>query len=358
MFSWRGQFSPEFIETLLIKYANSSDIVYDPFLGSGTLLNECIRLNISAIGVELNPSAFYISKFYELSMMNDVERQKILRYLEHKLSEAYAKKSSKFFFDLDFSESEREIESVHKLFKIITGFQGKEIEMDIVVRKWQELKSKLINLPYTDSKIKAVLGDSRYTKIKGDSASLVITSPPYINVFNYHQNYRKTIEDMGYNVLEIAKSELGSNRKNRGNRYISVIQYSIDMSLAIKETLRISKNNSRLIFVVGKESKVLGRTFYNSRIIYRIFTEIFNVPLTLKQNRVFTNRFGKDIVEDILHFECKKDQLLSRDEESIIGKAREIGKSELIEATKQDSKSQYDHLLKAAIDDFDTVSKS
>lgn len=35
-------------------------------------------------------------------------------------------------------------------------------------------------------------------------ATLLITSPPYINVFNYHQKYRRSVEALGYDVLAIA----------------------------------------------------------------------------------------------------------------------------------------------------------
>ncbi len=53
----------------------------------------------------------------------------------------------------------------------------------------------------------------------------VITSPPYINVFNYHQNYRQSAEILGWDLLKIAKSEIGSNRANRGNRFYTIIQF-------------------------------------------------------------------------------------------------------------------------------------
>lgn len=59
LFKWRGQFSPQFIETLLNNYAKEDDIIFDPFLGSGTILYEACRKNISAFGTELNVSAFY-----------------------------------------------------------------------------------------------------------------------------------------------------------------------------------------------------------------------------------------------------------------------------------------------------------
>lgn len=65
LFSWNGQFSPQFVESILSKYASTSDSCLDPFAGSGTLLIECARRGISCCGVELNPSAYHMAKAYE-----------------------------------------------------------------------------------------------------------------------------------------------------------------------------------------------------------------------------------------------------------------------------------------------------
>ena len=83
LFKWRGQFSPQFIETLLNNYAKEDDIIFDPFLGSGTILYEACRKNISAFGTELNVSAFYMSKIYEISNMPFSERVLLVSELEN-----------------------------------------------------------------------------------------------------------------------------------------------------------------------------------------------------------------------------------------------------------------------------------
>jgi hypothetical protein len=69
-------------------------------------------------------------------------------------------------------------------------------------------------------------------------AELIVTSPPYINVFNYHQNHRAILELLGFDLAATsAASELGSNRKNRGNRFRTVIQYALDMEAALESLL-------------------------------------------------------------------------------------------------------------------------
>ncbi|MEJ2456542.1 MAG: DNA methyltransferase, partial [Candidatus Thiodiazotropha sp.] len=54
LFTWRGQFSPQLIEQLLLNYAKSNYSVFDPFLGSGTVLYECALLGLKASGTEIN----------------------------------------------------------------------------------------------------------------------------------------------------------------------------------------------------------------------------------------------------------------------------------------------------------------
>ena len=75
-FDWRGQFTPELIEYLLSVFGKDECVVADPFSGSGTVLLEAIRRGYDAMGFEINPSAFYMSKFYEYCNLNQQEREK------------------------------------------------------------------------------------------------------------------------------------------------------------------------------------------------------------------------------------------------------------------------------------------
>ncbi|MFG6373937.1 MAG: hypothetical protein K1W04_07340 [Oscillospiraceae bacterium] len=86
MFAWNGQFSPQFIETLLSSYAHDEDIVLDPFAGSGTTLCEAGRKGLSAYGMELNASAYYMAKTYELINRTISERQSLIFTIEHILA--------------------------------------------------------------------------------------------------------------------------------------------------------------------------------------------------------------------------------------------------------------------------------
>ena len=224
-------------------------------------------------------------------------------------------------------------------------------------KKWDGLKRIVLEIPFSPASIKIDMGDSRFLNCRDDTATLLITSPPYINVFNYHQKYRRSVEALGYDVLAIAKNEFGSNRKNRGNRLLTVIQYCIDMALSFKEVIRTCRDGARMIYVVGRESNVLGYSFCNSRLIFEIATQIFEIPFLLRQERVFKNRFGQLIYEDILHFENSKTGFSPSDEE-IVSSARSIAVKMLFEKAQMYPDSKNIGFIVEAIEKSEKINRS
>lgn len=277
LFSWRGQFLPQLIEQLLLGYSSKDDKIFDPFLGSGTVLFDCARLGIEASGCEINPSAIAFSKVYELinyskqsviEAVNNIEMV-IAKYTNNlPLSEYMA--SSNF---------EEEIISLYHdflgkpesiiLMALITGmdFGIKKLDVKRINHVWSTLRSNIELLPSSPQKITCYQADARKTPLNDFSIDFVLTSPPYINVFNYHQNYRKSIEKIGVDVLTIAKSEIGANRKFRQNRFLTVIQYCMDMSQVFLELRRVCIQNAKVIFIVGHESKIKNTIFKNADLI-------------------------------------------------------------------------------------------
>jgi DNA modification methylase len=170
-----------------------------------------------------------------------------------------------------------------------------------IFKSFQYIKKCFLGLPYSDNEINAELLDAKSSgEALKNSIDFILTSPPYINVFNYHQNYRAIIETFHFDILKVAHSEFGSNRKNRGNRFKTVIQYCIDMELAIRSFWNALKPNAKMVLVVGRESNVRGTPFYNGQLVIEIIqkTKGFSEIKTLE--RQFTNKFGINIKEDII----------------------------------------------------------
>lgn len=69
------------------------------------------------------------------------------------------------------------------------------------------------------------------------------------------------MEKLGWFPLNAAKSEIGANRKFRQNRFLTVIQYAQDLGQTLDELARVMKPEAIGVMVVGRESKVLGKSF-------------------------------------------------------------------------------------------------
>lgn len=358
LFAWNGQFSPQFVEALLNHYAQDGDVVIDPFVGSGTTLCEAARKGISAYGMELNASAYYMAKTYELANKSLPEREVLIGSVEQILTPI--SKTDEILPTITRAIQQNNPSALSALLStliILIDLFNNELSIPLLHTKWTGLKKTVLEIPFSTAQINVDMGDSRKLGCKSGEATLLITSPPYINVFNYHQKYRRSVEALGYDVLAIAKNEFGSNRKNRGNRLLTVIQYCIDMALSIKEAMRACCQNARMIYVVGRESNVLGYSFCNSRLIFEIATEIFQLPFLLRQERAFRNRFGQVIYEDILHFEnAQVENFLS--EEDIEDAARSIAVRILSEKAQIYPDSKNIELIFEAIERAENINRS
>ncbi len=314
-FPWNGQFSPQLIEALLDTYAQSGSFVLDPFLGSGTVLHEAGRRDHPAFGSEVNPAAFKMAHVYRLINVMTGRRRKAFEDAADALQDALPSTPSLFSpagrtpgTPIQQSLADAATQAEDPLCKILLealvvllNYSEMELHADAVLATWGKLRRTVLALPVSDAIIEAANCDARALPLPDHRADVVITSPPYVNVFNYHQHYRRSVEALGWDLLEVARSEIGSNRKNRGNRFLTVIQYCIDMADVLSELRRVCKPDARIIIVVGRESNVRKTRFFNGEIVARLAVRSAGYHFEARQERVFQNRFGEMIFEDILH---------------------------------------------------------
>lgn len=311
---WHGQFSPQLVELLIKEFAPDGAVVLDPFVGSGTSLGEAASTGRPSVGVEVNPAAVKLSRIYELANAPPSAREEVLQGIDEQLirmcghgplfhspEDPAALKSS--LVDSWRAAGDGWAERLWASLVILSDFGAERFSPTFVLDRWNLLKGVVRQLPPTPVPVEVVHADARRTGLPDDSIDFVVTSPPYINVFNYHQRFRESVEALDWNVLKIAGSEIGSNRKHRGNRFLTVIQYCLDQVQVFHELARVCKPHARIVFVVGRESNVRGVPFLNSVLLAELCEEALGVVLLARQERSFVNRFGKNIVEDVLHFE-------------------------------------------------------
>jgi DNA modification methylase len=369
IFYWRGQFTPQFVEYILSEFSQQDYVILDPFSGSGTILQEAARKKLCAYGFEINPAAYAMSKFFIFSNEKIENRHNLIKAVTQKIIETLPQSENLPIFEnvrnfrenhfnlLNFAKAlidkcdskELRIIALNILFK---AENLKSFEITDAIRKsFLHIKKALIELPYTENEINAYLCDARkVNEVLPNKADLIITSPPYINVFNYHQNYRSIIELLNFNLLNVAKSEFGSNRKNRSNRFKTVIQYCLDIEQSLISFWKALNENGKIIMIIGKESNVRRIPFYNGKIVREIIKGIGGFKLLNSEKRIFTNKFGNDIIEDILIFEKEFNVPIQHC-------GRVIAKNNLIEALNlADGDIKED--LKEAIENIENVKPS
>ena len=369
IFGWRGQFTPEFVAYLLDEAKEGTGLVMDPFCGSGTVLQECAARNRAAHGFEINPAAYAMSRFFTLSRLSHDERMALANRVERLFRgatsefvdlplfnpvEDYRGRASNLL-DLGrevFSRTESKSET---LLALLTLFEAEGCRLpnlnQAVFTALGRVKRHLLALTDSTATLEASLCDARLVHhyVRAE-AELIVTSPPYINVFNYHQNHRAILELLGFDLLHVAASELGSNRKNRGNRFRTVIQYALDMEACVESFALSLKPHGQLVLVVGRESNVRGISIPNSRLVTDIVTSLGGFNQEGAFERCFTNRFGASIYEDVLLFRRVAEQPMP-------GTARGIARL-LLENLEHEARGEIQNDVREAVAYSETIEPS
>ena len=341
-FPWRGQFTPDLVGILLDTYGDSRSTVLDPFAGSGTTLAEATRHQMAAIGAEINPAALELARIFTMAELEPTARQGVLEQARQRLMDFILGRDGSLFGAVSddilkdvvnvyhHCQSPYEANIIAVAMMLAMG-DKRELEADRLDRAFAQVADVIASLSSERVSCSVHLADARKLPIHDESIDLIITSPPYINVFNYHQNYRPAIESLGWDVLSAAKTEIGSNRKHRQNRFLTVTQYAIDMMLALQDFRRVCRPGAHVVVVIGRESRVRGVSFANGEIVGCLAEFLPGIEFVRWQERSFSNRFGERIYEEVMTFEITS----SKGEVVPLDLATETGRQLLIESRTQ-----------------------
>ena len=313
-FRWSGQFPSKLAGVLLDLYSKKGDTVLDPFMGSGTVLFEAAKRSLDCVGTDINPAAITLSETVKFCNMNPGSRKEYLEKIYliiKKLIESFDKqtKMGGKFTTNDYTSIKLKINSIkdqnmRNLFlNILMRLSISEDKYTItgLIKSFQ-IHSKIIEeLPYNSKSCRVFNSDARELPLKSKSVDLIITSPPYPNVFDYYKNYKKIMYLAGWFISETSKKEIGHG-KGTGNKFLDLINYMSDMNKALIEMRRVLKEDGRLILIMNRESEINKIKVHNSELLYSIASGASGLEMVAKQERHFKNRHGDELQEDILHF--------------------------------------------------------
>ncbi|MDE5617653.1 MAG: site-specific DNA-methyltransferase [Ureaplasma sp.] len=362
--SYLAMFCPALPKYFIDKYSNENDIVMDSFSGRGTTALVCRESNRQFIGTDLNPYAYVLTKFKissNLKLKNILNRVSILEnefknnrekitkeisfdkyndlshfysknvltqliFLRNKLGKNWKKlnkvdnailaislglmhgrtrkDNSTMYFSIDMPNTismspnyVRRYASDHNLkcpdLNIFENIKNR------LISKYDE---KILDLYYS-GKILFADATKNNKKIKDNSVSLVITSPPYLSIVDYRLSNWLKLWLLGYEKASL-NDDIPLSDKLKYDEYIIFIKNYLN---SIHSKL---KNGAKVCLVVGDvhDNASIENVWkeIEKEVKYK-FVEIYYDQNYLQQNKVtnmLNSKKGKaTIIEKVLVLE-------------------------------------------------------
>ena len=315
-----AKFIPQVASRLIEKYTSEGDLIVDPFGGCGTTLVESKVMGRSSVGVDVNPVAVLITKV-KITPIDPVKIEKAFVALKEKLDgysvdtkvKTPAHERINYWFRLEekrklaliFTEiSKLENQDLREFF--YCGFSNilkncsiwlqksnkptrdfKKIPSDPILTFFKQVKAMmrgndrfyglLKEKDYLKVPCRVYCTDARSTPIKDNSASLIVTSPPYVTSYEYADLHQLTALWMEYtkDLSDFRKRFIGSSYHHSEKNLVlnSVIAENIrsellkkDKKIAEEVSTYFSEMNQafvemrRILKVGGKTCIVIGNT--------------------------------------------------------------------------------------------------
>jgi 16S rRNA G966 N2-methylase RsmD len=310
-----AKFTPQLVSKYFNLYCKNGYSIIDPFCGSGTTLVEAALNGMPSVGIDLNPIACIVSKA-KTSQFNEQEISIIKKFL----TEIQLLIDKNQFYNINFKNDEiiipdfpnrnhwfqlnvsyelaylkKNIERIKNdnvknllycaFSKIIVKVSNQDSEVrytaknkkhsdGVVYYSFIETLSNYLNILLSDayeliSNSEIFNGDT-YTTLKSfedNCFDFVITSPPYINTFDYYLYHKQRMFWLGFDHKPVRQKEIGNHHRIDTKKFEDAkFEYVESMTLILNELSRVSKENSYFIMIIG-DGIVDGKTIDMSNVI-------------------------------------------------------------------------------------------
>ena len=299
--SYPAKFTVDLAIEYIEKYTNISDVVYDPFVGSGTTLLASKYLNRNSYGTDINHIAILISKFKVLDLNKDnyyslnnfissfennfatecektalynypsiehwfcEDSIKILSYIKNCINEVQDE-NEKVFCNLVFSSiinAASNQESDTRYAAVIKPKLNVKYVAELFIKKFNStlLLVKELNLKTNNLILSPLLLDSKKCdeKISENTVDLILTSPPYPNTYDYYLYHKHRMNWLGYDVKFSMESEIGSRREFSSLKHPKE-KFDEDMLEILSHANNLLKVGGHAVLVMG-DGKIQGVTY-------------------------------------------------------------------------------------------------
>lgn len=295
-----AKFIPQIPKYLIKEYTKKGDTVCDPFCGSGTTLVEAKLSGRKSIGNDIMPIATLVSsvKTTTLTPKNIKNIQNIIKRIRNDICfENFDKYKPPKFHNRDHWFNKNVIDELSVIVGIVNNSRadnsvknflnvmlssilvtvsnqhsdtryaaiekqiqkGKTLEyflnkVDRSVKRMNEFRLRVSGRP----SCRVHLGDAKYMrKIKTSSVDMVVTSPPYPNVYDYYLYHKHRMNWFNMDYNKVKDNEIGSRLRYSSLRW-PIDTFRSDMKLCFKEMHRILKPRKHAIIIMG-DSVVQGK---------------------------------------------------------------------------------------------------
>ena len=322
-----AKFIPQLAAKLISGYSAENDLIVDPFLGSGTTLVEAKVLKRRSFGCDINPVACLISRAKTESIEPDILKNETENFIkrielriekndiklvrvEHPKIDRWFDEKTKIELEIVLNEINRINNEKIKTFilccfshilknvsrwnmksnKPVIDKNKKSTDLIWILKRHMNYMIKSNNQYFEelvtgiDSEI--MCQDARKITLDDNSATLMVTSPPYVTSYEYADLHQLTVLWLSYakDLNEFSKKFIGTNKSkdekinmnseiaeyiveriSKNNMKKAVSNYFSQMNQVFQESYRYLKDNGKMCMVIGN-TKLLDVEIKNTEV--------------------------------------------------------------------------------------------
>lgn len=284
-----ARFIPQIPRKAILQWSKPGDTILDPFCGSGTTLLEASSLGRKSIGIDNNAVACLVSRakvtkynneqlatltsfcsdVQNLLHKNDNDNIIIPEYknIEYWFDEQAIKDLGKINWYIEKLQGNAKLLATSVLSSIIVRVSYQDSDTRYSRKEYEYVKDSAIKFYY--KKMLSVLSDIKQNKdlvkahadvyqldgrdlfvIEDNSIDLIVTSPPYLNAYDYHKYHRHRLHWIKGDVEFARNKEIGKHDTYTRPK-ATPDSYFEDMKNCFSEWKRVLKPDSKVVIVIG-----------------------------------------------------------------------------------------------------------